>query len=101
MNSTEKNSPIPKFSIKNSFIIFLAGIVGGLVLPYCFYLLNWDSKIAVMLFLPALISLAIAYGQCFIETREGIGSRFYRTLIIAFVVLETVSYLWLFKGFIF
>ncbi len=100
--STKDNTPvIPRFSIKNSFIILLAGIIGGLILPYCFSLMNLDHKIGVMIFLPSLLSLAIAYGQCFIETQVGLGTRFYRNLIVAFIVLETVSYLWLYKGFIF
>lgn len=101
MTTQENQTAIPKFSIKSAFLLFLAGIAGGLVIPYFFYVLNWDTKIAVMLFLPILVAGAIAYGQCFIETRIGLGRRFYRTLIFGFVVLETVSYFWLFKGLIF
>lgn len=92
---------IPKFSLKSAGLLFLAGIIGGILVPYFFYEMNWDSRIGVLLFLPILISSTIAYAQCFIETKDGIGRRFYRTLIISFVILETVTYLWLFKGFIF
>ena len=92
---------IPKFSLKSAGLLFLAGIIGGIIVPYFFYEMNWDTRIGVLLFLPILIASTIAYVQCFIETKDGIGARFYRTLIISFVVLETVTYLWLFKGFIF
>ena len=99
---TRENKPnIPKFSIRSSLLLLLAGVLGGIIIPYLFYELGWNSKIAVMLFLPALISLAIAYGQCFIETKDGLSKRFLRNFIIAFIVLETVSYFWLFQGFIF
>ncbi|MHC5228321.1 hypothetical protein ACYSNW_08605 [Enterococcus sp. LJL99] len=101
MESRENKPSIPRFSFKSSMLLLLAGIVGGIILPYLFFELGWDSRIAVMLFLPLLISLAIAYSQCFIETKDGLSKRFIRTFIIAFIVLETVSYFWLFKGFIF
>lgn len=92
---------IPKFSLKSAGLLFLAGIIGGIAIPYFFYEMNWDSRIGVLLFLPILISGSISYAQCFIETKDGIGRRFYRIFVISFVVLETVTYLWLFKGFIF
>ncbi len=97
----KENSAMPKFSLKSAGLLFLAGIIGGVLVPYLFYEMNWDTRIGVLLFLPILISATIAYAQCFIETKDGIGPRFYRTLIISFIVLETVTYLWLFKGFIF
>ncbi|MBO0479393.1 hypothetical protein JZO72_07100 [Vagococcus fluvialis] len=99
--TNKENPTIPKFSLKSAGLLFLAGIIGGIVVPYFFYEMNWDTRIGVLLFLPILISSTIAYAQCFIETKDRIGRRFYRTLIISFIVLETVTYFWLFKGFIF
>lgn len=101
MTTQNRNQSIPKFSIKSSLLILLAGILGGIVFPYFFYEMNWDTRIAVMMFLPALISLSMAYGQCFIETNDGLNKRFWLIATVAFVILETLSYFWLFKGFIF
>lgn len=101
MNVQQKQVGIPRFSILSSLLILAAGIVGGVLAPYLFHVLHWDTRIATMLFLPALISLAIAYGQSFIETRSGFCKRFWITLGVAFVILLTLSYFWLYKGFIF
>ncbi len=101
MEIQKKQTGIPRFSFKSALILLLASVVGGILIPYLFYLVGWDTRIAVMLFLPFFISLAIAYGQCFIETKDGICKRFWITLICAFVILEILSYFWLFKGFIF
>lgn len=101
MMTNERNDVAPRFSIKNAFYIFLAGLIGGVLFPYFFYLMNWDSRIAVMIFLPLLLATAIAYGQCFIESKQGISSKFYKILIIAWGVLGIASYLWLYKGIIF
>ncbi|WP_314060692.1 hypothetical protein [uncultured Vagococcus sp.] len=101
MDIQGKQTGIPRFSFKSALVLLLASILGGILIPYLFYLLHWDTRIAVMLFLPLFISLAIAYGQCFIESKDGICKRFWITTICAFVILETLSYFWLFKGFIF
>lgn len=101
MAAQEKQPTFPKFSFRSALLLFLAGIVGGVVIPYLFYRLHWDTRIAVMLFLPILISGALAYGQCFFETQIGLGMGFYRTFFFSLFIIETASYLWLFKGFIF
>ncbi|WP_148112414.1 hypothetical protein [Vagococcus elongatus] len=101
MLTNGKKRAIPGFSVKSSLLILLAGLVGGIIFPYFFYELHWDTRIAVMLFLPALISAAIAYGQCCIETDAGICKRFWIILSFSFFILEVLSYFWLYKGLIF
>ncbi|MGX7030099.1 hypothetical protein [Vagococcus zengguangii] len=92
---------IPRFSWKSSLLLFLAIIVGGILLPYLFYLIGLNLKLAVMLFLPLLVALAVTYGQYFIETNRGFNKQFVISLVAMTLVLEIASYLWLFVGVIF
>lgn len=100
-NGKDYEFAIPKFSIKSALLLLLAGLLGGGVIPYLFYELQWDTRIAVMLFLPLFISFSLAYGHCFFDTKIGLGKRFWKIVIISFIILEVLSYFWLFKGFIF
>lgn len=97
----KKTNGVPKFSIKSASLLLLASVIGGILIPYLFFELNWDTRLATMIFLPILIAGAIAYSQCFIETKKGISKSFWITFIIAFIILEVLSYFWLYKGFIF
>lgn len=101
MLTNGKKRAIPGFSFKSSLLILLAGLIGGIIFPYLFYELHWDTRIAVMVFLPALISAAIAYGQCFIETNAGFCKRFWLIFGSGFIILEVLSYIWLYKGIVF
>lgn len=97
----KKIEGVPRFSIKSASLLLLAGLVGGILMPYVFFELNWNTNLATMIFLPISIASAIAYSQCFIENKKGISRSFWTTLIIAFIILEVLSYFWLYKGFIF
>ena len=101
IKTSDKEVTIPRFSIKSSLLLLLAGVCGGILMPYIFSLVNLDPKLGMILFLPAFISFAIAYGQCFIETKDGFCKRFWLTAIIGFFILTILSYFWLFKGFVF
>lgn len=101
MEKMNKEKYIPKFSIKSSLLIFFACIISGIILPYFFYELGLNVKIAVMIFLPTSISFSLAFGQCFIETNDKFCTRFIKIFFFSFLILELASYAWLFKGIIF
>ncbi|MGY3749958.1 hypothetical protein [Vagococcus acidifermentans] len=97
----EGETVIPKFSIKSAFLLFLSGLVGGVALPYLFYILNLKFTLAILFFLPLCFSLSLGYSMFFIETKSGFCKRFWITTICSFVVLTALAYIWLFKGIIF
>lgn len=97
----KENQLLPTFSLKSAMLLFLAGLIGGILIPYVFHELTLDARMGALIFLPLLISLTVAYAQCFIETKVGFGRRFYGTFLLGSIVLGTAAYFWLFKGFIF
>lgn len=101
MLSEKKDYVSPRFSIKSSLLLLLSGIIGGVLIPYIFYTLNWSTSLATMLSLPILVALTISYSQYFIETKRGYSKGFWVTLIFSLVILEVLTYFWLYKGFIF
>ncbi|PQF25148.1 hypothetical protein [Enterococcus mundtii] len=97
MNNKETAPSIIHFGMKSAFYLLLACIVSGIFIPYLFYLLHWEVRLGVFLFLPPSLAAVITGNYYFISTTKGC----IRTFLIATVFLMFVAYLWLYQGIIF
>lgn len=96
-----RDIPMIKFNWKSASLLLVASLFGGAIMPYIFYLLHWDDKLAVMIFLPISLALVLSINQYFFNTKQGFGKRFVRMFLIASLVFALLAYVWLYQGIIF
>lgn len=101
MNNKETVPSIIHFGLKSACYLLLACIVSGIFIPYLFYLLHWEVRLGVFLFLPPSVAAVITGNHYFISTNTGFTKGYIRTFLIATVCLMFVAYLWLYQGIIF
>lgn len=101
MNNKETAPSIIHFGMKSACYLLLACIVSGIFIPYLFYLLHWEVRLGVFLFLPPSLAAVITGNHYFISTNTGFTKGCIRTFLIATVCLMSVAYLWLYQGIIF
>ncbi|MBO0460371.1 MULTISPECIES: hypothetical protein [unclassified Enterococcus] len=101
MNNKKTSSAVIHFGIKSSCYLLLACMFGGIFIPYLFYLLHWEVRLGILLFLPVSLATVITSNHYFISTKKGITKGCIRTFFFATACLMIVAYLWLYKGIIF
>ncbi len=98
-NIKEENKVIiPKFGFKSALIIVLVAALSAFFLPNAVAVMGGDTKLTTLISSSIFISLAVAYCQCFIETHDGFGKRFFRLFICFFITIAIISYFWIYIG---
>ena len=93
-----KSNAIPSFSFKGAFIILLAAILGGIILPFAISSMGFDAKLINVIGLAGSISFATAFVQCFIESDKGFGKSFAKTFVLFFVFTAFIAYFWIYHS---
>ncbi|MGM9903194.1 hypothetical protein A5844_002427 [Enterococcus sp. 10A9_DIV0425] len=97
----KQTSPVVTFGFKTSIFVLIACLIGGIIIPYCFYLLHWDVRLGIFFFLPLCLATVITGNHYFISSTKGFTKGCILTFFLALGILMFVAYLWLYKGIIF
>lgn len=89
---------IPKFGFKSSFIIAIAALMSGVIIPFMVSLTGMDVKIITLISNSLLISLAVCYCQYFIESKKGFNSSIKVVYVALSITIAIISYFWLYIG---
>lgn len=96
---TEEISPL--FGFKAAALFLIACLISGVVIPYLFYLMHWDFRLGMLLFLPASLAAVLSINHYFIRTEKGMSRGFILTFSAESLVLMGLAYLWLYQGIVF
>ena len=87
---------IPRFSIKSSLILILAGVASTLIIPFIFSLIGVDKKISVVIGNTFILGFALAYSRFFVETKRGFCNRFWYTYAGFGIAFSVISFFWMY-----
>lgn len=95
----ERSGTYP-FTFSSAFILFAAAFVGAVLVPYAADSLGLDAKVASVVGLSVLLSIALASTRYFLDSKRGVCQGFWITLGVSFVACLVVSGLLVFSGIV-
>ncbi len=86
------------FTFTTAFLLFFTATFCCVILPYMFgensELYPWIISVSMSIFMP----LSLSFGRYFVDSKRGICTGFYKTLIVTFAIVVVVCYLLFVQG---
>jgi len=85
-------SSMPKLSFKSSFLVISVTFIILFMVPFLLALLPTVMQWLTLMISSGIVGMTIAYAHCFIETKRGMGSVFWKLSAIVAILVFIVEF---------